>query len=48
MHGGNGIADEHHMIRHVLNLESVNACEGTHDGQTLILRRAQTGLATFA
>ena len=48
MHGGNGIADEYHVIRHVLNLESVNTYEGTHDVHALILGRAQTGLAAFA
>src|SRR5205085_685324 len=48
MHGGNGIADEFHVIRHVLNLEAVNTYEGTHDIHALILGRAQTGLAAFA
>ena len=48
MHGGNGIADEYQVIRHVLNLESVNTYEGTHDVHALILGRAQTGLAAFA
>ena len=48
MHGGNGIADEYHVIRHVLNLESVNTYEGTHDVHALILGRAQTGLSAFA
>jgi glutaryl-CoA dehydrogenase len=47
MHGGNGIADEYHVIRHVLNLESVNTYEGTHDVHALILGRAQTGLSAF-
>ena len=47
MHGGNGIADEFHVIRHVLNLEAVNTYEGTHDIHALILGRAQTGLAAF-
>ena len=44
MHGGNGIADEYHVIRHVMNLEAVNTYEGTHDVHALILGRAQTGL----
>ena len=47
MHGGNGIADEYHVIRHVMNLESVNTYEGTHDVHALILGRAQTGLQAF-
>ena len=47
MHGGNGVADEFHVIRHVLNLEAVNTYEGTHDIHALILGRAQTGLAAF-
>jgi glutaryl-CoA dehydrogenase len=47
MHGGNGIADEFHVIRHVLNLETVNTYEGTHDIHALILGRAQTGIAAF-
>jgi glutaryl-CoA dehydrogenase len=47
MHGGNGIADEYHVIRHVLNLEAVNTYEGTHDVHALILGRAQTGLSAF-
>ncbi|WP_299438825.1 acyl-CoA dehydrogenase [uncultured Rhodospira sp.] len=47
MHGGNGIADEFHVIRHVLNLEAVNTYEGTHDVHALILGRAQTGLNAF-
>ena len=47
MHGGNGIADEYHVIRHVLNLEAVNTYEGTHDVHALILGRAQTGLQAF-
>ena len=44
MHGGNGISDEYHVIRHVMNLETVNTYEGTHDIHALILGRAQTGL----
>ena len=48
MHGGNGIADEYHVIRHVLNLEAVNTYEGTHDIHALILGRAQTGIAAFS
>ncbi len=47
MHGGNGIADEYHIIRHVMNLEAVNTYEGTHDVHALILGRAQTGLNAF-
>lgn len=47
MHGGNGIADEYHIIRHVMNLESVNTYEGTHDIHALILGRAITGLQAF-
>jgi glutaryl-CoA dehydrogenase len=47
MHGGNGIADEYHVIRHVMNLEAVNTYEGTHDVHALILGRAQTGIQAF-
>ncbi len=47
MHGGNGISDEYHVIRHVMNLEAVNTYEGTHDVHALILGRAQTGLQAF-
>jgi glutaryl-CoA dehydrogenase len=47
MHGGNGIADEFHIIRHVMNLEAVNTYEGTHDIHALILGRAQTGIQAF-
>ncbi|MCG6656939.1 acyl-CoA dehydrogenase [Halomonas campisalis] len=47
MHGGNGIADEYHVIRHMMNLEAVNTYEGTHDVHALILGRAQTGLQAF-
>jgi glutaryl-CoA dehydrogenase len=47
IHGGNGIADEYHVIRHMVNLESVNTYEGTHDVHALILGRAQTGLQAF-
>ncbi len=47
MHGGNGISDEYHIIRHVMNLEAVNTYEGTHDVHALILGRAQTGLNAF-
>ncbi|WP_443023773.1 acyl-CoA dehydrogenase [Sneathiella sp.] len=47
MHGGNGISDEFHVIRHVLNLEAVNTYEGTHDVHALILGRAQTGIQAF-
>ena len=48
MHGANGIADEYHVIRHLMNLETVNTYEGTHDVHALILGRAQTGIAAFA
>jgi glutaryl-CoA dehydrogenase len=47
MHGGNGIADEYHVMRHLVNLETVNTYEGTHDIHALILGRAQTGLQAF-
>ena len=47
MHGGNGSSDEYHVIRHVMNLETVNTYEGTHDIHALILGRAQTGLQAF-
>ncbi len=47
MHGGNGIVDEFHVIRHLMNLETVNTYEGTHDIHALILGRAQTGLQAF-
>ena len=47
MHGGNGISDEYHVIRHTMNLETVNTYEGTHDIHALILGRAQTGLQAF-
>lgn len=47
IHGGNGIADEYHVIRHAMNLEAVNTYEGTHDIHALILGRAQTGLQAF-
>jgi glutaryl-CoA dehydrogenase len=48
MHGGNGIADEYHVIRHMINLETVNTYEGTHDIHALILGRAQTGIQAFS
>ncbi|MFZ5842343.1 MAG: acyl-CoA dehydrogenase [Pseudomonadota bacterium] len=48
MHGGNGISDEYHVIRHVMNLEAVNTYEGTHDVHALILGRAQTGIQAFS
>tara|TARA_B100001765_G_scaffold214954_1_gene184525 strand:+ start:1139 stop:2314 length:1176 start_codon:yes stop_codon:yes gene_type:complete len=48
MHGGNGISDEFHVIRHVMNLETVNTYEGTHDIHALILGRAQTGIQAFS
>lgn len=47
MHGGNGIVDEYHIIRHLVNLETVNTYEGTHDIHALILGRAQTGIQAF-
>lgn len=47
IHGGNGIVDEYHVIRHVMNLETVNTYEGTHDVHALILGRAQTGHSAF-
>jgi len=48
MHGGNGVSDEYHVIRHVMNLESVNTYEGTNDIHALILGRAQTGIQAFS
>ena len=45
--GGNGVSDEYHVIRHVMNLEAVNTYEGTHDVHALILGRAITGLQAF-
>lgn len=48
IHGGNGVSDEFHVIRHVMNLEAVNTYEGTHDVHALILGRAQTGLQAFS
>ena len=47
MLGGNGISDEYHVMRHVMNLEAVNTYEGTHDIHALILGRCQTGLQAF-
>jgi glutaryl-CoA dehydrogenase len=47
MHGGNGVSDEYHVIRHVLNLEAVNTYEGTHDVHALIMGRAMTGVQAF-
>ncbi len=47
MHGGNGISDEYHVIRHSMNLEAVNTYEGTHDVHALILGQSQTGLSAF-
>lgn len=47
IHGGNGISDEFHVIRHMMNLEAVNTYEGTHDIHALILGRAQTGIQAF-
>jgi glutaryl-CoA dehydrogenase len=48
MHGGNGVSDEFHVIRHVMNLEAVNTYEGTHDIHALILGQAQTGIQAFS
>jgi len=48
MLGGNGISDEFHVIRHLLNLETVNTLEGTHDVHALVLGRAQTGISAFS
>jgi glutaryl-CoA dehydrogenase len=47
LHGGYGIVDEYHVIRQVMNLETINALEGTHDIHALILGRAQTGIQAF-
>jgi len=47
MHGGNGVADDYHVIRHAMNLEAVNTYEGTHDIHALVLGRAQTGISAF-
>ena len=47
MHGGNGISEEYHVMRHAQNLETVNTYEGTHDVHALILGRAQTGIQAF-
>jgi glutaryl-CoA dehydrogenase len=47
MHGGNGISEEFHVMRHMANLETVNTYEGTHDIHALILGRAQTGIQAF-
>jgi glutaryl-CoA dehydrogenase len=47
MHGGNGIQEEYHVMRHLMNLETVNTYEGAHDVHALILGRAQTGLNAF-
>jgi len=48
VHGGNGIADSYHVIRHMLNMETVNTLEGTHDIHALVLGRAQTGISAFS
>ena len=48
MHGGNGISDEYHIIRHMMNLEAVNTYEGTHDIHALILGRSQTGIQALS
>ncbi|MEM6849518.1 MAG: acyl-CoA dehydrogenase family protein, partial [Pseudomonadota bacterium] len=47
MHGGTGISEDYHVIRHMVNLETVNTSEGTHDVHALILGRAQTGIQAF-
>ena len=47
MHGGNGIVDEYHVMRHLMNMETVVTYEGTHDIHALILGRAQTGIQAF-
>ncbi|MEN0001533.1 MAG: acyl-CoA dehydrogenase family protein, partial [Pseudomonadota bacterium] len=47
MHGGNGISQDFPVMRHMINLETVNTYEGTHDVHALILGRAQTGLQAF-
>ncbi|HSS26449.1 MAG TPA: acyl-CoA dehydrogenase [Usitatibacter sp.] len=47
MHGGNGVSDEFHVIRHAMNLEAVNTYEGTHDIHALVLGRAMTGISAF-
>ena len=47
MHGSNGVADDYHVMRHVMNLEAVNTYEGTHDVHALVLGRAQTGISAF-
>ncbi len=47
IHGGNGISDEYHVIRHMLNMETVNTLEGTSDIHALVLGRAQTGISAF-
>ena len=48
IHGGNGVSDEFHVIRHMMNLEAVNIYEGTHDIHALVLGRAQTGIQAFS
>ena len=47
IHGGNGVTDEYHVIRHCMNLEAVNTYEGTHDIHGLILGQEQTGISAF-
>jgi glutaryl-CoA dehydrogenase len=47
MHGGNGVIDEYHVVRHSMNLEAVNTYEGTHDIHALILGNLQTNIAAF-
>ena len=47
MHGGNGISEDYHVMRILMNLETVNTYEGTHDIHALILGRAQTGIQAF-
>ena len=47
MLGGNGISDEYNVIRHMMNMETINTLEGTHDIHALVLGRAQTGISAF-
>ena len=47
IHGANGVSDEYHVIRHMVNMEVINTLEGTNDIHTLILGRAMTGIAAF-
>ena len=48
MHGGNGISDEYHVVRHMMNLEVENTLEGTYDIHSLVLGAAQTGIRAFS